>query len=181
MLNEVQIEGIITREPWRHDKDLFFRIASYRDADMPVKPDLTPGRDEPDYLNVRIPGGATSLMTAPRGSRVRIHGFLQSRDFKESLADFMRKANRDGITLEVAPETARTTKIDRNTVEVVANRVLLLPDEKPRDERWADGRRDERSRRDERPRRTERPAPSQANSLSNSATLPVNAGDTLTQ
>jgi hypothetical protein len=179
MLNEVQIEGIITREPWRHDKDLFFRIASYRDADMPVKPDLTPGRDEPDYLNVRIPGGATSLMTAPRGSRVRIHGFLQSRDFKESLADFMRKANRDGFTLEVAPETARTTKIDRNTVEVVANRVLLLPDEKPRDERRADGRRDERPRRNERQARDERPAPALANEPGHAAT--VSTGAILTQ
>ena len=57
MLNEVQIEGIIAKEPWKYDRDLFFRVASYRDADMPAKPDITPGRDEPDYINVRVPGG----------------------------------------------------------------------------------------------------------------------------
>ena len=30
MINEVTIEGIVTREPWTYDKDVFFRIASYR-------------------------------------------------------------------------------------------------------------------------------------------------------
>jgi len=143
MLNEVQIEGIIARDPWTYDRDLFFRIASYRDADMPAKPDLTPGRDEPDYVNVRVPGGATSLMTPTRGDRVRIHGFLQSRDFKESMADFMRKARNNG-GVEVEPQEARGIKIDRNTVEVVASRVVRLLDER---------RSDERRRPDERPRR----------------------------
>jgi hypothetical protein len=69
MLNEVQSEGIIAREPWQYDRDLFSRIAPDRDAVMPAKPDITPGRDEPDYVNVRVPGGATSLMTPPRGGR----------------------------------------------------------------------------------------------------------------
>jgi hypothetical protein len=142
MLNEVQIEGIIARDPWTYDKDLFFRIASYRDADMPAKPDLMPGRDEPDYVNVRVPGGATSLMTPTRGDRVRIHGFLQSRDFKESLEGFMRKASSKG-SVDVEPEEARGIKIDRNTVEVVASRVVRLEDRRP----------DDRRRQEERPRR----------------------------
>jgi hypothetical protein len=142
MLNEVQIEGIIARDPWTYDRDLFFRIASYRDADMPAKPDLTPGRDEPDYVNVRVPGGATSLMVPKRGDRVRIHGFLQSRDFKESLEGFMRKASSKG-SVDVEPEEARGIKIDRNTVEVVASRVVRLDDR----------RTEERRRADERPRR----------------------------
>lgn len=68
LLNEVQIEGIIAKEPWKYDRNLFFRVASYRDADMPAKPDITPGRDEPDYINVRVPGGATSLMPTPRAT-----------------------------------------------------------------------------------------------------------------
>lgn len=59
MINEVTIEGIVTREPWTYDKDVFFRIASYRDMDMPAKPDtIVSGRDEPDYTNIRYPGGA---------------------------------------------------------------------------------------------------------------------------
>ena len=124
MLNEVQIEGIIAKEPWKYDRDLFFRVASYRDADMPAKPDITPGRDEPDYINVRVPGGATSLMTATRGDRVRVHGFLQSRDFKESLTEFLGKARKNGEAPDV--DDADKIKIDRGILEVVAQRVVRM-------------------------------------------------------
>jgi len=124
MLNEVQIEGIIAKEPWKYDRDLFFRVASYRDADMPAKPDITPGRDEPDYINVRVPGGATSLMTATRGDRVRVHGFLQSRDFKESLTEFLGKARKNGEVPDV--DDADKIKIDRGILEVVAQRVVRM-------------------------------------------------------
>ncbi|MDX9993652.1 MAG: hypothetical protein RBS68_16555 [Anaerolineales bacterium] len=143
MLNEVQIEGIIARAPWTYDRDLFFRIASYRDADMPAKPDVTtPGRDEPDYITVRVPGGATSLMTATRGDRVRVHGFLQSRDFKETLGEFMRKAGSDSVG-GVDPKEANSLKADRNTVEVVAGRVVRMDERRP----------------EERPRRSSAPPP----------------------
>ena len=124
MLNEVQIEGIIAKEPWKYDRDLFFRVASYRDADMPAKPDITPGRDEPDYINVRVPGGATSLMTATKGDRVRVHGFLQSRDFKESLTEFLGKARKNGEAPDV--EDADKIKIDRGILEVVAQRIVRM-------------------------------------------------------
>ena len=124
MLNEVQIEGIIAKEPWKYDRDLFFRVASYRDADMPAKPDITPGRDEPDYINVRVPGGATSLMTATRGDRVRVHGFLQSRDFKESLTEFLGKARKNGEAPDV--DDADKIKIDRGILEVVAQRIVRM-------------------------------------------------------
>ncbi|MDX9993585.1 MAG: hypothetical protein RBS68_16220 [Anaerolineales bacterium] len=124
MLNEVQIEGIIAKEPWKYDRDLFFRVASYRDADMPAKPDITPGREEPDYVNVRVPGGATSLMSATRGDRVRVHGFLQSRDFKESLTEFLGKARKNGEAPNV--DDADKIKIDRGILEVVAQRVVRM-------------------------------------------------------
>lgn len=125
MLNEVQIEGVVTRKPWKYDKDLFFRIGSYRDADMPAKPDLIPGRDEPDYINVRVPGGATSLMNTAPGEHVRIHGYLQSRDIKESLTEFLRKAGKNGDPVP-AIEEADKIKIDRGITELVALRVVLL-------------------------------------------------------
>jgi hypothetical protein len=134
MLNKVQIEGIIARDPWTYERDLFFRIASYRDTNMSAKPDLTPGRDEPDYVNVRVPGGATSLMPHTRGDHVRIHGFLQSRKCEESLFDFMHKVSNASIA-KVEPKIANGIKIDRNTVEVVASRVVRL------EERRSDGRR----------------------------------------
>jgi hypothetical protein len=130
MINEVTIEGIVTREPWTYDKDVFFRIASYRDMDMPAKPDtIVSGRDEPDYTNIRYPGGAGTMFSIQKGQHVRIHGFLQSREFKESLAEFMEKAKKIASNGEIKlAEDLKPEKvsIDRNTVEVVAARVISL-------------------------------------------------------
>ena len=127
MLNEVQIEGLVARDSWSYDRDLFFRIASYRDAGLPAKPDIVPGRDEPDYVNVRYPGGATSLFSPRKGMRVRVHGFLQSRDFKESMAEFLEKARKLGGELP-AVENPEKVLIDRNIVEIVATRVVVMED-----------------------------------------------------
>jgi len=130
MINEVTIEGIVTREPWTYDKDVFFRIASYRDMDMPAKPDTAvQGRDEPDYTNIRYPGGAGTMFSIQKGQHVRIHGFLQSREFRESLAEFLEKARKNNGNGEIIlPEVMKPEKvmIDRNTVEVVAARVISL-------------------------------------------------------
>jgi len=130
MINEVTLEGIVTRDPWTYDKDVFFRIASYRDMDMPAKPDLAvPGRDEPDYVNIRYPGGAGTMFSIQKGQHVRIHGFLQSREFKENLAEFLEKAKKNTVSaeLKLADELKpEKVVIDRNTVEVVAARVISL-------------------------------------------------------
>ena len=127
MLNEVQIEGIVARESWSYDRDLFFRIASYRDAGLPAKPDIIPGREEPDYVNIRFPGGATSLAAPRKGMRLRVHGFLQSRDFRETLAEFLEKARKlSGDLPEV--ENPDKVQIDRNIIEIVATRVVVLED-----------------------------------------------------
>ena len=132
MINEVTLEGIVTREPWNYDKDVFFRVASYRDMDMPAKPDTNvPGRDEPDYVNIRYPGGAGTMFSIQKGQHVRVHGFLQSREFKENLAEFMEKAKRNTATAELklaASDELKPEKvtIERNTVEVVAARVISL-------------------------------------------------------
>jgi hypothetical protein len=51
-------------------------------------------------------------MTATRGDRVRVHGFLQSRDFKESLTEFLGKARKNSETPDteklLIPETRYT-------------------------------------------------------------------------
>ena len=130
MINEVTLEGIVTREPWTYDKDVFFRIASYRDIDLPAKPDMTmPGRDEPDYVNIRYPGGAGTMFSVQKGQRVRINGFLQSREFKEGLVELLEKARKSNGHADLKlPEDSGLEKvtIERNTVEVVAARVISL-------------------------------------------------------
>jgi len=129
MINEITIEGIVTREPWSYDKDVFFRVACYRDMDLPAKPDTSsPGRDEPDYVNIRYPGGAGTMFSVQKGQRVRVNGFLQSREFKEGLIDLVEKARKNGHIEIKLPEDSGLEKvnIERNTTEVVATRVISL-------------------------------------------------------
>ncbi len=53
MLNEILLEGIVVRDPWRYTNNLFFRLGVYRDTDLPAKP-LDQERDAADYINVRV-------------------------------------------------------------------------------------------------------------------------------
>jgi hypothetical protein len=130
MINEITIEGIVTREPWSYDKDVFFRVACYRDLDLPAKPDTsTPGRDEPDYINVRYPGGAGTMFSVQKGQRVRINGFLQSREFREGLVELLEKARKNHGQADLklpADSGLEKVTLERNTVEVVAARVISL-------------------------------------------------------
>ena len=128
MINDVVIEGIVVREPWKFMDDLFFRLAAFRDTDLPAKP-LDSERDAADYINVRISGGATGLITMRRGMRLRIHGFFQSRDYKESLAEFVEKARkRSGTDITVECNDLKLEQVfnDHNSVEVVARQLIVL-------------------------------------------------------
>ncbi len=128
MINDVVIEGIVVREPWKFMEDLFFRMAVFRDTDLPAKP-LDAERDAADYVNVRICGGASGLITMRRGMRLRIHGFFQSRDYKESLVEIVEKAQkRSGVEITVETKNLKPEQvlIDRNSVEVVARRLIVL-------------------------------------------------------
>jgi len=128
LINDVVIEGIVVREPWKFMEDLFFRLAVFRDTDLPAKP-LDAERDAADYVNVRICGGASGLITMRRGMRLRIHGFFQSRDYKETLAEIVEKAKKRN-SVEIAVETKDMKQdqifIDRNSIEVVARRLIVL-------------------------------------------------------
>ncbi len=159
MINEVILEGIVVREPWKFTDDLFFRMASYRDSDQPAKP-LDIERDEADYINVRVDGGANGLMVIRRGMRLRVHGFLQSRDFKESLDEFMEKARKAGSQVQVKVTDAKPERvsIERTVVEVVAQRIIVLNNTKQKDSK------DNRANENDSGKTAERPTSSEANS-----------------
>ncbi len=127
MINDVILEGIVTREPWKYTDDLFFRLATYRDTDLPPKP-LDAEHDQADYVNVRVRGGANGLMSIRRGMRLRVHGFLQSRDFRESLSDFLGKAQKAGTKpeIELGETNPEQVQVDRNVTEIVARRLIVL-------------------------------------------------------
>ena len=131
MINEVIVEGIVVRDPWKFMEDLFFRLVVYRDSDQPSKK-LDLERDAGDYINVRVNGGANGLIHIRRGMRLRVHGFLQSRDYRESLEEFIGKARKSKPFGELAIEIKNIdfkpgqVQIDRNVVEVVAKRIIVL-------------------------------------------------------
>ena len=138
MINEVVLEGIVVREPWKYMDDLFFRMVIYRDRDLPAKK-LDLERDAGDYINIRVNGGANGLIHIRRGMRLRVHGFLQSRDYRESLEEFINKARKSKNCADLAVEVKTSDSaregysvkqnqvlIDRNVVEAVARRIIVL-------------------------------------------------------
>jgi hypothetical protein len=140
VINEIILEGIVVRDPWKFMDDLFFRLVTYRDSDLPAKK-LDLERDAGDYVNARVNGGANGLIHIRRGMRLRVHGYLQSRDFHESLEDFVAKARKSKICTELAVEVTgvelKTNQvlIDRNLVELVAKRIIVLDATAPNNKR----------------------------------------------
>ena len=121
MLNEIILEEIVVREPWKYTDDLLFRLGVYRDSDLPAKP-YDQERDAADYINVRVDGGANGLINIRRGMKLRVHGFFQSRDFRESLEEFIEKARRNSnceLQVEIKDLRPNQVFIERNAVEIV--------------------------------------------------------------
>ena len=131
MINDVVLEGIVVRDPWKFMDDLFFRLVIYRDSDLPAKK-LDLEHDAGDYINIRLNGGANGLIQIRRGMRLRVHGFIQSRDYRESLEEFINKARKSRNCAELAIEIKdcdlkpNQILIDRNVVEAVARRIIVL-------------------------------------------------------
>ena len=131
MINEVVLEGIVVRDPWKFMDDLFFRLVIYRDSDLPAKK-LDLERDAGDYINIRVNGGANGLIHIQRGMRLRVHGFFQSRDYRESLEEFINKARKSKNCTDLAVDIKgcdlkqNQILIDRNVVELVSRRIIVL-------------------------------------------------------
>lgn len=91
MINEVVLEGIVVKT-WKYAEDLLFRIACYRDPDLPSK-SLNDTQDAADFVTIRVlKGNLGAPVVVEKGVHVRVHGFLQSRDYEESLSDFLKDA-----------------------------------------------------------------------------------------
>ena len=131
MINEVVLEGIVVKT-WKYADDLLFRLASYRDPDLPQKPfhplngDQRAGdvQDAADFVTVRVTRGSLGAPVAvEKGVQVRVHGFLQSRDYEETLADFLKDARGAALTLPENTDPAEL-RAPRGTTEVIARRIM---------------------------------------------------------
>ncbi len=135
MLNKIVFEGIVTNA-WRYGSDLFVRMASYRDPNYPPKRLTNDARDEPDYVNVRFTNGAQGQLDFAPGTQLRVEGLLQSREYEESLAEFMdkaRKANEGALGIEVVGQKARHIMCGRSAVEILVQTHVVV--QQPRSDR----------------------------------------------
>ena len=122
MINEVVLEGVVVKT-WKYADDLLFRIACYRDPDLPSK-SLNDLQDAADFVTIRVlKGNLGAPVVVEKNYHIRVHGFLQSRDYEESLADFLKDAR--GAELPV-PESLDPNKLraPRGTTEVIARRIM---------------------------------------------------------
>jgi hypothetical protein len=122
LINEVVLEGIVVKT-WKRAEDLVFRIACYRDSDLPSK-SLNDVQDAADFVTIRVlKGNLGAPMVVEKGYHVLVHGFIQSRDFEESLADFLKDAR--GVELPV-PENLDPNDLcaPRGTTEVIARLIM---------------------------------------------------------
>jgi hypothetical protein len=84
MINDVVLEGIVVKT-WKYADDLLFRLACYRAPDLPQKP-LNEIQDAADFVTIRVPkGNLGAPVVVEKNYHIRVHGFLQSRDYEESL------------------------------------------------------------------------------------------------
>ncbi len=116
MLNTVTIEGIVTAK----DERLHVaRLAVYRDDNKRFRAD---GREMPDYVSVRYGGNRGDDLQV--GNRVLVHGFIQSRDFQESLARILERV---GLELpNDLKEKVNGMSLPRVATEVVAEKIIRI-------------------------------------------------------
>ena len=112
---------------------MLFRIACYRDPDLPSK-SLNEVQDAADFVTIRVlKGNLGAPVVVEKGVNIRVHGFLQSRDYMESLADFLKDARGAELPL---PESLDPTNLraPRGTTEVIARRIMSQQNGKKRND-----------------------------------------------
>ncbi len=116
-MNEVHLQGRVMRT-WRFRGDLLARVSVPRDPDRPQK-----NGTNFDYVTVRFPGGWDKRIGVTDGMDIRVHGFIQSRDYEERLSDFLKDAE---PKIEVDVPDGREPRAKRATTEVVVERFTIL-------------------------------------------------------
>jgi len=119
-MNEVHLFGQIKRV-WTYDDNLYVRLSVKRD---PGRPKRSPKEGGPyDYVTVLFLDGKHRVSFNP-GQFLTVHGWIQSRDFDESLRDFLKRAEKsDG--LDLSAKQLREIFVHRSVIEVVAERWII--------------------------------------------------------
>lgn len=116
-MNDVRISGLVKRT-WTHSGILYARLAVRRDRGRPRRDRQAGGNY--DYMTVALGGSGSPPPDLQPGQRLSVHGWVQSRDFDESLADFLARAEGGAPPLE--PALAERIVVHRSVTEIVAER-----------------------------------------------------------
>lgn len=119
-MNEVHLRGRIKAQPWTYNGNLCVRVAVPRSTGRPGR-----SREEGgdfDYVTLIFPGGARSGLRLEEDQFVTAHGWLQSRDVHQDLADFLQRAEQNGHQVAVESRVAGEVKAHRTVTEVVVER-----------------------------------------------------------
>jgi len=123
MLSKVIIEGLFTGVKWNYNTDLFFRLACYRDPHRPAK--YKDNREQPDYVTIRLPAAGVPIVLT-KGAVYQVEGFVQSREYQESLGDFIKNAHGSTNILTIGDELKKQVTHNRVATEVVAELITLV-------------------------------------------------------
>jgi hypothetical protein len=121
-MNEIHLTGQV-KSTWTYDGHLYVRMGVPRSPTRPGKPAAQGGQVH--YVSVVFVGGARQGMTLAAGQQLAVHGFLQSRDIRQPLADFLRRAReQDPGQPEAAVPAGIAGRVvmQRAITEVVAER-----------------------------------------------------------
>lgn len=124
-MNSAQVRGFVTHK-WKYGSDYFLRLAVNRGPALPTKMD-DEDRDgnliqrNSDHVSVRLPasrfGGVP--ISFEKGQELEVVGFLQSRDYYESLTAFLKRAQGPDLALP-ADLDPKALKQKRCATEIVA-------------------------------------------------------------
>ena len=129
-MNAISITGVIVKK-WRYGPDRFVRLAVPRSPALPAKMEDEDRdgkliRRNNDYVSVRLPSrlfGGLPVDFEPR-QELEVTGYIQSRDYYEDLATFLKRA--EGPKLELDAYDPGALAIKRSAVEVVALTVTRI-------------------------------------------------------
>ncbi len=126
MLNEVSVEGTVIGSSWRWSADTLFRIGVDRDLQRNRKGQGP--RDASDYFTVRASAQVLGVFPVQfrQGMRLRIHGFLQSREHEETLKAYLIRAHGPTGALAVDADTADQVTVSRVITEIMAERITIV-------------------------------------------------------
>ncbi len=131
-MNSVQLNGHVTHR-WKYGTDRFLRLVVQRSPALPTKvedegPDGQLVRRNCDYISVRLPASLFGGIPVnfPKGTQLEVVGFMQSRDYFESLTGFLKRANGGPAPTLREGHDAGRLKERRSAVEVVALSVVKL-------------------------------------------------------